>query len=102
MTMIWVWHYQRRLPSPGFQVEVVILDHDAPIPKKKTAESAVTQSAAIGTEPPTTSTSNEVITQDTTSSSPGADVPVDSKDGEEDIFTGIAPIAKCKLYCSGF
>lgn len=94
--------YQRRLPSPGFQVEVVILDHDAPIPKKKTAESTVTQSAATGTELPTTSMSNEAITQDTTSPSPGNDVPADSKDGEEDIFTGIAPIAMCKFCCSGF
>lgn len=36
---------KRRLPSPGLQVEVVILDFDAPIPKKKTAEGAASQPA---------------------------------------------------------
>jgi phosphatidylinositol-3,4,5-trisphosphate 3-phosphatase/dual-specificity protein phosphatase PTEN len=34
---------QRRLPSPGFQVEVVILDHDALIPIKKMTEGAAGQ-----------------------------------------------------------
>ncbi|KAG0601211.1 hypothetical protein M758_11G093000 [Ceratodon purpureus] len=37
---------KRRLPSPGLQVEVVILDHDAPIPRKKVAEGTASQSAA--------------------------------------------------------
>ncbi|KAL3680800.1 hypothetical protein R1sor_023756 [Riccia sorocarpa] len=37
---------KRRLPSPGFQVEVVILDHDAPLPSKSRSEQASTQSAS--------------------------------------------------------
>ncbi|KAL2621268.1 hypothetical protein R1flu_001473 [Riccia fluitans] len=36
---------KRRLPSPGFQVEVVILDHDAPLPSKSRNEQPSTQSA---------------------------------------------------------
>ncbi|BBN14406.1 phosphatidylinositol-3,4,5-trisphosphate 3-phosphatase and dual-specificity protein phosphatase PTEN [Marchantia polymorpha subsp. ruderalis] len=38
---------KRRLPSPGFQVEVVVLDHDAPLPSKSRAEETSTQSATI-------------------------------------------------------
>ncbi|CAK9863952.1 unnamed protein product [Sphagnum jensenii] len=50
---------KRRLPSPGFQVEVVILDHDAPIPIKKVAEGAAAQSGTTGSEAPAPSTSHE-------------------------------------------
>jgi len=49
-TEIFVMVTQRRLPSPGLQVEVVILDHDAPIPKKKTAEGTASQSTATTKE----------------------------------------------------
>jgi hypothetical protein len=41
---------KRRLPSPGLQVEVVILDHDTPIPRKKAAEGTGSQSAGGATE----------------------------------------------------
>ncbi len=50
---------QRRLPSPGCQVEVVILDHDAPIPVKKMTKGAAGQSGTTRLEAPAPSTSHE-------------------------------------------
>ena len=47
---MWLVGTQRRLPSPGLQVEVVILDHDAPIPRKRAAEGTGSQSAGGATE----------------------------------------------------
>jgi hypothetical protein len=47
---MWLVGTQRRLPSPGLQVEVVILDHDTPIPRKKAAEGTGSQSAGGATE----------------------------------------------------
>lgn len=46
---------KRRLPSPGLQVEVVILDHDAPIPRKKAAEGTAIQSTTAAKEASTAS-----------------------------------------------
>lgn len=67
---------QRRLPSPGLQVEVVILDHDAPIPKKKTAEGTVSQSAATTKEPSTPLPQESADTEEGSRSQP-ADAPTD-------------------------
>jgi hypothetical protein len=50
---------KRRLPSPGLQVEVVILDHDAPIPRKREAEGTGSQSAGGATEASTGSVGQE-------------------------------------------
>ncbi|CAI5945044.1 unnamed protein product, partial [Closterium sp. NIES-64] len=40
---------QRRLPSPGLQVEVILLDHDAPLPQPKKKTPATAAAAAAGT-----------------------------------------------------
>lgn len=53
--VIYVVAMQRRLPSPGLQVEVVILDHDAPIPRKKAAEGTAIQSTTAAKEASTAS-----------------------------------------------
>jgi hypothetical protein len=53
---------QRRLPSPGFQVEVVILDHDAPIHVKKMTKGVAGQFGTTRSEAPAPSTSHEQIT----------------------------------------
>jgi phosphatidylinositol-3,4,5-trisphosphate 3-phosphatase/dual-specificity protein phosphatase PTEN len=75
---------QRRLPSPGFQVEVVILDHDAPIPVKKMAEGAAGQSGTARSEAPAPSTSNEQATSQEATGSPSI-API----SEARIFTGV-------------
>jgi hypothetical protein len=76
---------QRRLPSPGFQVEVVILDHDAPIPVKKMAEGSAGQSGTARSEAPAPSTSHEQTTsQEATGSTSIAPI------SEASIFTGMA------------
>lgn len=68
---------QRRLPSPGLQVEVVILDHDAPIPKKKTAEGTASQSAASAKESSAPLPQESVGTEDGSRLSQPADPPTD-------------------------
>jgi phosphatidylinositol-3,4,5-trisphosphate 3-phosphatase/dual-specificity protein phosphatase PTEN len=75
---------QRRLPSPGFQVEVVILDHDAPIPVKKMTEGAAGQFGTTRSEAPAPSTSHEQTTsQEATGSTSIAPI------SEASIFTGM-------------
>jgi hypothetical protein len=56
-------HMQRRLPSPGFQVEVVILGHDAPI-SAKVSEGAAAQSATSESETPAPSFSEREASQE--------------------------------------
>jgi phosphatidylinositol-3,4,5-trisphosphate 3-phosphatase/dual-specificity protein phosphatase PTEN len=75
---------KRRLPSPGFQVEVVILDHDAPIPVKKMAEGAAGQSGTARSEAPAPSTSHEQTTSQEATGSPSI-API----SEARIFTGV-------------
>ncbi|CAK9862617.1 unnamed protein product [Sphagnum jensenii] len=54
---------KRRLPSPGFQVEVVILGHDAPI-SAKVSEGAAAQSATTESETPAPSFSEREASQE--------------------------------------
>lgn len=68
---------QRRLPSPGLQVEVVILDHDAPIPKKKTAEATASQSADAAKESSTPIPQESAGTEEASRLSQPADPPAD-------------------------
>ncbi|CAK9868851.1 unnamed protein product [Sphagnum jensenii] len=75
---------KRRLPSPGFQVEVVILDHDAPIPVKKMAEGAAGQCGTARSEAPSPSTSHEQATSQEATGSPSV-API----SEARIFTGV-------------
>jgi len=58
-------HMQRRLPSPGFQVEVVILGHDAPI-SAKVSEGTAAQSATTGSETSVPSFSEREASQEGT------------------------------------
>jgi hypothetical protein len=82
-----LFHLQRRLPSPGFQVEVVILDHDAPIPVKKVAEGAAAQSGTTGSEAPAPSTSHEWTDSEATATLNTAAV---RKVGVDNTSTGMA------------
>lgn len=75
---------QRRLPSPGLQVEVVILDFDAPIPKKKTAEGAASQPA------PTPKDSSAPIPQESAGPVDG-NQPADQPAGDVDQSKGKDP-----------
>lgn len=75
---------QRRLPSPGLQVEVVILDFDAPIPKKKTAEGAATQPAATAKD------SSAPIPQESAGPVDGSQ-PADQPAGDVDELKGKDP-----------
>jgi phosphatidylinositol-3,4,5-trisphosphate 3-phosphatase/dual-specificity protein phosphatase PTEN len=75
---------QRWLPSLGFQVEVVILDHDAPIPVKKMTKGAASQSGTTRSEALAPSTSHEQTTsQEATGSTSIAPI------SEASIFTGM-------------
>ncbi|CAK9229903.1 unnamed protein product [Sphagnum troendelagicum] len=74
---------KRRLPSPGFQVEVVILDHDAPIPVMKMTEGAAGQSGTTRSEDPAPSTSHEQTTSQEATGS-----------------TSIAPISEASIFTS--
>jgi hypothetical protein len=82
-----LFHLQRRLPSPGFQVEVVILDHDAPIPVKKVAEGAAAQSGTSRSEAPAPSTSHEWTDSEATATLNTAAI---RKVGVDNTSTGMA------------
>ncbi|KAG6544277.1 hypothetical protein Mapa_014280 [Marchantia paleacea] len=71
---------KRRLPSPGFQVEVVVLDHDAPLPSKSRGEEHSTQSA----------TNVQGATQTNSEDGPASDVgQAQAKDEEGTIGDGL-------------
>jgi hypothetical protein len=74
---------QKRLPSSGFQVEVVILDHDALIHVKQMTEGAVGQSGTTRSKAPAPSTSHE---QTTSKEAIGS--------------TSIAPISEASIFTS--
>ncbi len=87
---------QRWLPSLGFQVEVVILDHDAPIPVKKMTKGAASQSGTTRSEALAPSTSHEQTTsQEATGSTSIAPI------SEASIFTGmVTPFWQVASYWS--
>jgi phosphatidylinositol-3,4,5-trisphosphate 3-phosphatase/dual-specificity protein phosphatase PTEN len=87
-------HMQRRLPSPGFQVEVVILGHDAPI-SAKVSEGAAAQSATTGSETPATSFSEREASQEGTGlSSLAPNAAVSRNAGVDNTSTGVEEQAK--------
>jgi hypothetical protein len=86
---------QRRLPSPGFQVEVVILGHDAPI-SAKVSEGAAAQSATTGSETPVPSFSEREASQEGTGlSSLTPNAAVSRNAGVDSTSTGILQLPPC-------
>lgn len=68
---------KRKLPSPGFQVEVVMLDYDGKLPTKSKAESANKQSSSSGSVP----TSNAGVTAKSNRST------VSGSEDNDDVFS---------------
>ncbi|CAM6086610.1 unnamed protein product [Calypogeia fissa] len=72
---------KRRLPSPGFQVEIVVLDHNAPLPVKSRVDQPPVQGAASVQHPTQSSTQETSVPRPTSNVNPPE---TNGKDGDKD------------------